>query len=233
MEIPLFLAMTAAEIQNAVAFPSQLAWMACHFSAYGTGLSNVPKTLPKGSMLMLNDRTPILGHDPELVAQTLCTAAKNLECACIVLDFQREDCDRLFDVIQTVLKVSHCPVGVSALYAADFDCPVLVPPIPPHVFPEDALAHWKGREIWLEVSTEGTQIRVTETGSHYTPLPHYCPKNAAHLEQELHCHYEITVEEDQVLFQLGRTEDNQSTLLIAVKELGVTHALGLWQEMQT
>jgi hypothetical protein len=233
MEIPLYLAMTAAELQNASAFPPRLAWMACHFSAYGTGLSNVPKMLPQGAMLMLNDRTPICGHDPKLVAQTLCDTAKVLECDRILLDFQRKDFNELFDVIREVLEQAICPVGVSSLYADGFDCPVLVPPIMPHVLPEEALSRWSGREIWLEVSAEGTQISVTEKGSQSTPLAHYTSEHNAHWDQTLHCHYEITIEEDRVLFQLGRTEDDRSALIKAVGKLGVTCALSLWQEMHT
>ena len=232
MEIPLYLAMTAAELRSATQVPAHPAWMACHFASYGTGLSNVPQTLPPGSMLMLNDRIPVFGHDATLVAQALCNAAKNLECDRILLDFQREGYEELRDIIQSVLVLASCPVGVSALYADGYDCPVLVPPIPPQVSPEEALSRWSGREIWLEVYAEGTQIRVTETGSQYTFLPHYLPKNNAHWEQALHCHYEITVEEDQVLFQLGRIEDDQRSLLSAASTLGVTCALGLWQETQ-
>ena len=233
MEIPLYLAMTAAELQNAAALPPRLAWMACHFSAYGTGLSNIPRTLPPGSMLMLNDRTPICGHDPELVAQTLCNAAKNLDCNCIVLDFQGKDCNQLFDVIQRILQLSSCPVGVSALYAADFDCPVLVPPIPPHLPPDEALVPWKGRELWMELSAEGTEISVTEAGSRYTPLSDFVPSGKTHPEETLHCHYTITVEDKRILFQLGRTEEDHSSLLKSAKTNGVTKSLGLWQEMQS
>lgn len=79
MEIPLFLAMTAAEFRIAAEIPAHPAWMACHFSAYGTGISNLPRELPAGAMLMLNDRTPICGHDPEDVAKPLCDTAQRLE----------------------------------------------------------------------------------------------------------------------------------------------------------
>ena len=230
MEIPLFLAMTAAEFLQAAELPAHPAWMACHFSPYGTGLSNVPRVLPKGAMLMLNDRTPICGHDPELVAKTLCDAAKRSQCECVVLDFQRQDENALWDVISAVLALADCPVGVSALYAGDFDCPVLLPPIPPQLSPADAVAPWKGRELWLEVTGEGTEIKVTSDGSRYTPLLHYCPGDTAHFEPELYCHYEITVENESVLFQLGRTEDDQRSLINAVKELGLSRTLGLWQE---
>ena len=88
MEIPLFLAMTAAELRGAASMPSHPAWMACHFSCYGTGISNVPKRLPAGSMLMLNDRTPMCGHDPELVARMLCDAAEEFQCDSILLDLE-------------------------------------------------------------------------------------------------------------------------------------------------
>lgn len=230
MEIPLFLAMTAAEFRGAEVLPEHPAWMACHFSSYGTGLSNIPRTLPPGSMLMLNDRTPICGHDPELVAQTLCDTAQFLKCDSILLDFQRTACAELYEIIGAVLAQASCPVAVSSLYASDFDCPVLVPPIPPHALPAEALAPWDHRELWLELSSEGTQISVTETGSQYTSLPHYLPENNAHWEQELHCHYQIIIEDDQVLFQLGRNEEDQNSLLNAAEALEVTRALRLWQE---
>lgn len=232
MEIPLFLAMTAAEFLGAEVLPDYPAWMACHFSSYGTGISNLPKTLPPGAMLMLNDRTPICGHDPETVAKSLCDAAQRLECRCILLDFQREGYEELRSVIGAVLKLARCPVGVSSLYAAEFDCPVLVPPIPPHLLPEDAVAPWKGRELWLEVSSEGTVICVTPDGSHYTSLPYYCPKHTDHYDKELHCHYSIIVEENQIVFQLGRSEDDQRSLVKAAEEFGVTQVLRLWQETE-
>ena len=232
MEIPLFLAMTAAEFRIAAEIPAHPAWMACHFSAYGTGISNLPRELPAGAMLMLNDRTPICGHDPEDVAKPLCDTAQRLECDSIVLDFQREGQEELTDVIRAVLDRAHCPVGVSAPYAEGFDCPVLVPPIDPHISPQEALAPWEGRELWLELSTEGTQIAVTEAGSRYTPLTHYLPGEGAHYEPLLHCHYEIIVEENRIFFNLGRTEEDRETLQNAVKALGVTRTVALWQEVQ-
>ena len=231
MEIPLFLVMTAAELQAAEQLPQHPAWMACHFSPYGTGISNIPKTLPPGAMLMLNDRTPVCRHDPETVAKTLCDAAQSLKCDSILLDFQREGFDELHNIIETVLKNASCPVGVSALYAKSFDCPVLVPSIPIQTLPEDALIPWKGRELWLELSSEGTEIAVTEQGSRYTPLPHYIPGEDAHPEDTLHCHYEITVEDDRILFHLGRTAEDQFSLWKASHSLGVTRALGFWQEL--
>lgn len=232
MEIPLYLAMTAAEFQRVKDLPDPLAWMACHFSSYGTGISNVPASLPPGSMLMLNDRIPINGHDPKLVSKTLCDAAQSLGCTGIVLDFQRTGCDALFDVVQAVLRQAGCPVGVSEPYAADFNCPVLMLPLPPHVSAKEALARQNGREIWLELSAEGTQISVTEEGSSYTSLSCVAFDGIIHSEPELHCHYNITVAEDRVIFQLGRTKEDQAALLETAAKLGVTGAFGLWQELK-
>ena len=71
MALTLYLAMTAAELQNCRQIPEHIAWMACHFSPYSSGISNVPVQLPAGSVLILNDRIPPQGHDPELVARQL------------------------------------------------------------------------------------------------------------------------------------------------------------------
>ena len=43
MVIRPFLAMTAAEIRANPDISSPIGWMACHFSPYGTGLSNLPE----------------------------------------------------------------------------------------------------------------------------------------------------------------------------------------------
>ena len=52
MAMDVFLAMTAAEICGNRNLPANLGWMACHFSPYGTGLSNLPKQLPPSSLLI-------------------------------------------------------------------------------------------------------------------------------------------------------------------------------------
>ena len=42
MAIRQYLAMTAAEMTQAGSLPRHAAWMACHFSPYSTGLTNLP-----------------------------------------------------------------------------------------------------------------------------------------------------------------------------------------------
>ena len=89
MAIRPFLAMTAAEIQGTETLPPKTAWMACHFSPYSTGLSNLPKALPPGSMVILDDITPIHGHDAEAIAAQLRSRLEEIECSGVLLDFQR------------------------------------------------------------------------------------------------------------------------------------------------
>ena len=74
------LAMTAAEISYASKLPANPAYMACHFSAYGTGLSNMPTQLPKDSLLILNDRVPVCGHDHDLIPEQLRQLVQSLKC---------------------------------------------------------------------------------------------------------------------------------------------------------
>ena len=89
MAIRPFLAMTAAEIRGTETLPPKTAWMACHFSPYSTGLSNLPKALPPGSMVILDDITPIHGHDSETIADQLHPRLDALKCSGVLLDFQR------------------------------------------------------------------------------------------------------------------------------------------------
>ena len=100
MILPCYLAMTAAEFASAPVLPEKLAWMACHFSCYSTGISNLPLTLPKGSMLILNDRTPVSGHDPLRIAQQLQQVVEELEIERVLLDLQRPNCEETARIVE-------------------------------------------------------------------------------------------------------------------------------------
>lgn len=70
MALPIYLAMTPWEMEHRE-LPPRCGWMACHFSPYGQGLSNLPRVLPADSLVIVNDRIPPWGHDPKLMAQQL------------------------------------------------------------------------------------------------------------------------------------------------------------------
>ena len=232
MAIRPFLAMTPAEMRKNSAFPKETAWMACHFSPYCTGLSNLPRTLPPGSLLILDDITPIHGHAPKEIAAQLQACMEALECRGLLLDFQRPGFE---EAAALALHLSHalpCPVGVSELYAQELDCPVFLPPVPLDVAMADYLAPWRGREVWLELALDGAVLSLTEEGIDSTPLPSPVPENPGFAEDKLHCHYRIQLEEAAAKFTLWRTREDLDALVEEAGQLGVTACIGLYQELQ-
>jgi hypothetical protein len=91
MEIPLYLAMTAAEFSSCDPLPQHPAWMSCRFSSSGNGLCNLPPILPEGTLLIIDDQTPPAGHDAFLVRRQLEEILNSHLCAGLLLDFQRPD----------------------------------------------------------------------------------------------------------------------------------------------
>lgn len=231
MTIPLFLAMTGAEMQKNGPFPPNIAWMACHFSPYGTGISNVPEELPPNSMIILNDRTPVCGHDPERVAEQMAQLAEQLCAEAILLDFQRPDVPETAAIAALAVQRCSCPVGVTEYYAHDLDCPMFVSPVPPHIPLAQHLAPWQGREVWLEAALDGAEIIVSPEGSTYTTCPFPAPAEIGHWDAQLHCHYEIVTAAEQIRFRLFRTDEDLVKLLDAAGQMGVTRAIGLYQEL--
>ena len=233
MAIRPFLAMTATEIRGTETLPPKTAWMACHFSPYSTGLSNLPKTLPPGSMVILDDITPIHGHDAETIAAQLCPRLEGLECSGVLLDFQRPGYDEAGLLAEQLSEVLPCPVGVSALYGQMLSCPVFLPPAPLDVGLANYLAPWQGREIWLELALDSETITLTPAGATTSPPPPAVPLTGGHRDEGLHCHYQIRTEENQACFTLFRTPEDLDALLTEAESLGVTTAVGLYQELGT
>lgn len=231
MALPLYLALTAAEFQKCSRLPEYSAWMACHYSSYAPGLSNIPKQLPKNAMLTLNDRTPAQGHDPALILRQVTELAGILHYKYILLDFQRPDSQENRDVVQALLAEQPCPIGVPPLYANGLDCPVFLPPLPPHVPMGDYLSPWQGREIWLETALDAEIITVTESGSSVSSLSSAEVPENSQADPALHCHYHIRTYDDRIEFSLWRTRDDLTDLLQEAESTGVTLAVGLWQEL--
>lgn len=231
MALPLYLAMTAAEMRGNDSLPPQLAYMACLFSPYGTGLSNCPKSLPEGSLLILNDRTPIHGHDHGLIAAQLEEMARRWAVSGILLDFQRPNCDESALLVKFLSEALTCPVGISEPYAGNGNTPVFLPPVPLDIPLAEYLHSWQGREIWLEAALDGAEILLTEAGAAITPLPCCAPAPPVHWDANLHCHYSIEIRSSQVRFTLCRSREDLMELLEQAEALGVTRAVGLWQEL--
>ena len=233
MAIAPILAMTAAEMRSFSTFPEKVAWMACHFSPYGLGLSNLPKSLPAGSVLMVDDVTPPHGHNPGYIAEQLEQCVAKWNCSGVLLDFQRDGCAETQAIAEYLVTALPCPTIVSAGYAWNLDCPVFLPPAPLSTALEVYIAPWKGREIWLELGLDGEILTLTEAGCEVTALPHPDWDAQGFADQQLHCHYRMDVNKKSARFTLWRTEEDLDHLVEAAKSLGIVHCIRLYQEIAT
>ena len=228
MAIPIYLAMTAGEIGTSTGFPENLAYMACHFSPYGTGLSNCPEHLPEGSLLILNDRTPVFGHDPDRIAGQLEEAAAQLGCSGILLDFQRPG-EPQTQAIAAAAAALPCPVAVTPAYAEGLDCAVFLPPPPLTAQLQAHLGPWQGRSVWLELALDRAMYRVDPNGcrqiADHTPIP--CP----HTDERLHCRYGTEVQPRHIDFYLMRDRAMLQALMEEAAVLGVQRFIGLYQQL--
>ena len=231
MVLPLYLALTAAEIaaSSPIAFPC--AYMACHFSPYTEGLSGIPDSLPEDSILILNDRMNCQGHSADLVAGQLRDAVGKLRCNSLLLDFQRPPEAESIAMVNTIVSTLPCPVAVAEGFAKGQSCPVFLSPAPLHIPLEQYLDPWKGREIWLEAALCQEEIAVTETGVEYTPFFPTEELSGGFYEETLHCRYHTEVIPERIHFTLFDTRESLETKLEYARSLGIARAVGLWQEL--
>ena len=228
MVLPLYLAQTSLEMAGN-SLPVHPAYMACHFSSGGPGLSNLPVSIPAGTMLVLDDSTPMADHDPELIGKQLSDTIRQHGCESLLLDFQRKDIPGQQELATLLNDSLPCPVGVSEIYAERLSCPVFLPPVPPDQPLRDCLAPWQGREIWLEAALDGITLTLTEAGCSVEPLYDF-PEDGL-TDEALSCHYTVETTEKSAIFRLWRTRQDLDTLLAAAETQGVTKAIGLWQEL--
>ena len=226
MPLPLYLALTAAEMAGNDPLPPLSAWMSCHFSPCSRGLSNLPEALPPGAMLVLDDSFPPGGHDRDLILKQLSAQIERHGCDSLLLDFQRPGYRELGELAALLSRALPCPVGVSELYADGLCCPVFLPPVPPDIAARDYLAPWQSREIWLEAALEALTLTLTESGCAAAPL--WDLPELGQVDDRLHCHYTV---EAPAAFHLWRTRQDLDELLKEAEALGVSRAVGLWQEL--
>ena len=212
--------------------PPKTAYMSCHFSPYGIGLSNLPRSLPPGSALMLTDRTPIWEHDPGQIAKQLAQCVQQHACSGVLLDLQRPEQPSALPIIAAVLETLPCPVVVSESYAAHFPCPVLVSPPPLWTPLSQHLTPWQGRQIWLEAALDAATVTVDAHGSHYLPCPYLPPENC-HRDDALHIAYQTELQEAAAVFHLYRDKEELNALLTEAAALGVQEYIGLYQQLNS
>lgn len=232
MFLPIYLATTAQEFTQYKDFPSTLCYLACHFSSSGTGLSNLPCTLPLGSIISIDDSTPIASHQTDVVIRQIATLVEKFHPCGILLDFQRPDNPYAADMIEAIIKHTSCTVAVSHIYAKDHNCPVFLPPLPFRLSVTEYLQPWKGRELWLEIGND-KEMAIITANSFGTERIHSIPTSSCNFrEPSLLCHYSIHIKPDHIALYFHRTANDLEELQAQAKELGVTKFLGLWQQLQ-
>lgn len=229
MALVQYLAMTAAEMLGNSCLPEKIAWMACHFSPYSTGLCNLPASLPPGSLLILNDRTPIHGHSAPRVCEELAQTLRRLDCRGLLLDFQNPPCAEATELAAYLAAHLDFPMGISPEYACE-NAAVFVPAVPTDTRLSAYLHRWQGREIWLEAALEGQTITLTQEGTAFRSNPFPMGK-PFHRDERLHCHYQIENRPDAIIFRTWRTKKDLQDLLAEAAQEGVTLSVGLYQEL--
>lgn len=231
MGLQWYLAMTAAEFSAADAMPESPAWMACHFSCYASGLSNLPRALPEGAMVIVNDRTPPHGHDPDLIASQLQQLGETQKVSRFLLDFQRPDDKETETLVSTLVRELDRPVGVAEQYAKGLQCPVFLSSPLPHKKLKDHLTPWAGREIWLEAAFETEKAVVTAHGCQFEPLADTDLMTPVFTDSTLHCQYHTDISDDRVVFTMQRKKEELHMLLEEAQTLGVQLTVGLYQQL--
>ena len=231
MVLPLYLAMTGLEIIAAKSPIPRCAFMACHFSPYSQGLANLPNSLPPESMLILNDRMPCTDHSADLVAHQLQDTISRLCCESLLLDFQRPPTEDTKQMVNSILEAVSCPAAVTERFTEDHDCAVFLSPGPLHIPLAEYLAPWKNREIWLEAALCQEEILITPAGAKIQTIFPTEELSDGFYDEALHCRYRTKAEPDCVTFTLFDTKETLQHKLNLAHSLGVSRAVGLWQEL--
>ena len=207
MPIPVFYAMTKEEMQSAAQFPEHLALIDF---ANGT----------EDSLLILTDRKSWSLSEIQSIANNHSK---------ILLDFQHPENPENHRIIAELerLGLPYCATGI---YAAQYGCAVLLPPVPPTRSLSDHISPWKGRELWLEIALDGQHITLTKDGCTEQYIPHAQHRHGAHNDEKLHCRYFVHTTENAAEFTLWRSKEDIADLLKEAESLGVRLAVGLWQE---
>lgn len=221
----LYLAMTAAEFSACEEKPEHTAWMACHFSPYGRGLSNMPQELPQGSLLILNDRIPPSGHDPAMIARQLKQLTQALTTDGVLLDFQRPGDTLTRAIAEAVVDALPDAVAVTPDYADNLPCAVLLPPPPLRCDVSTYFEPYAGRQLWLDVYDQWERVTVTEDAVTFSgEKPLQIPQLP--FQNEDYCFkYNIDILEDRAVFTLHRSLEELCSLPCPIAKF-----VGLWQD---
>lgn len=232
MAMDFYLAMTAAEFSVCPHFPEKIGWLACHFSPSGPGLSNIPKALPPGAVLLLDDSTPFQNHRIQYILQQLQEIIDALQIRAVILDLQRPNVPGVHALTELLQKELPCPVAAPPGYTPAH-APVFLPPCPLYRPLKKHLQPYLGREIWLDAAPLPVQLVLTSKGCGAGGPSAGALARTPHREQALHCHYGITLENDRAIFTFTRNSQELQDWFREAEQLGVHAVIGLYQEFRT
>ena len=219
--------MMDTEMQDIPSLPPRIARMGCTFDPDGPGLSDIPTAFFQHGMLIVDDRHPIRGHDPNLVAGVLADAADRLGIDCILLDFERPPTAASQAIAARLAKALPCPVGMPPDYGASLDCALFLPPCPLHVPMEAYLKPWQHREVWMEARILRQTITVTQQGTVYgIPAPGD-NLTGGHFDNLLRCQCVTEIADDKVVFTLY---DTPESLRKKWNHPNISRVIGLFQD---
>jgi hypothetical protein len=181
-------------------------------------------------MVIINDRTPVDRHDPEVILQQLLVLADTYKPGCFLLDFQRPGQMQTLQIARLLAQGLPCPVGISEPYAEELSCPVFLPP-PLHISLQEYLKPWQGRPVWLEATCTAQTVTVTKNGSCFEPAQITDLPEPFFDDEALHCSYHIDCKPDAAVFTLQRDKAQLETMLAEAESLGVELAVGLYQQL--
>lgn len=231
MFLPLYLAMTPSEMTTASILPQKIGWLACHFSSAHRGLSNLPTALPAGSMVILDDWAEFFDHNILRIQEDLEKVVSTFDCSGVLLDFQRPVLPETTALCRHLAQHLPCPVGVPERYAKGLSCPVFLSLPDLHTPLKECIDRWPGREIWLEAAVGAEVATITEEGCKIDSCELDQLPAPWHKDDTLHCRYHWHQEDDRVKFLFHRTMEDLQELLEEAGALGVTRAIGLYQQL--
>lgn len=223
-------ALTGAEFLTAGDLKGPIAWMACHFSHRGPGLSNLPERFPTGSYLILDDSQPIGAHDPVFICKQLEQWGSSHGPGGIILDLQRPGVPETKELARELTQLPW-QVAVSDVYGEGFSCPVFLSAVPPHRTLAQHLQNWKGREIWLEIALETEIATVTEGGSWFSYGPVTEDTRGFFPEKSRHMCYRVETAKDRATVTMVRKKEHLPAFLEEAETLGIKKAIGLYSRL--
>lgn len=231
MDFTCYLAMTEAEFSCAEVLPAHPAWMACHFACYGSGITGLHAQLPKGSLLIVNDRTPPAGHDPKIITQQLKQLIQDHSLQQVLLDLQRDGLEENRALAQSIVRELDIPVAVSEKYALSLECPVFVDCPPPYGALKACAEKWPGRELWLELALEEGIAEVTTEGFIYKRTQQEVSTQLPFYDSELCCRYRTQIYDDRLVVTMKRDSEALKALCLQAQSIGIQTFVGLYQQL--